>query len=599
MTLENILRYRDLETFLQQVAQAVATVLKFDVTITDRELYRVAGTGKYAKLIGQQLPQTSSFGKVLRTKEPSVIFNPREEEDCLQCESLGVCTESCHISYPLIMDGHAIGVLALIGFTEEQRQRLAENYEDYLTFVARMAQLVVSSAKSEQSRLELKEAQDRLQGIVEAVPEGILAIDGDGVVICCNQAAARILNVRQDEMVGRALADQIPDAPLLRLLEGEEGYRNRQVSISSRNGILRHVTTANPLKSNGKIVGAVSLLKSLQHAKEMAYTLLENQPDTTIDNILTIDKHMQEVKQMALRAAQSEFTVLIRGESGTGKELFARAIHHHSPRSAKPFVAVNCAALPEDLLESELFGYEEGAFTGAKRGGKPGKFELAHQGTLFLDEVADCSLRLQAKLLRVLDSGECQRIGGTETNRVDVRVVAATNRDLESMVAKGEFREDLYFRLNVVPIRIPPLRERKRDIRLLMDHFMSKFAASIGRSKPEISPETLEILTEYPWPGNVRELENTVQYLLTTYTGERVEPPHLPARITESNRAGANDNAEASIVIMPVQKWEQMAIKEGLKRLGRTPQAKETLARMLGMSRSTLYRKIRRYKLDS
>ena len=213
-----------------------------------------------------------------------------------------------------------------------------------------------------------------------------------------------------------------------------------------------------------------------------------------------------------------------------------RAIHYHSQRHSGPFVAVNCAAVPEELLESELFGYENGAFTGARRGGKPGKFELADQGTLFLDEVGDCSLRLQAKLLRALDSGEIQRIGGTHTVETNVRIVSATNQNLEQMVEDGEFREDLYFRLNVIPIWIPPLRERQEDILPLFKCFLHKYSASMDYVTPQLSQEAIEILLHYEWPGNVRELQNAAQYVLHTCIDKVIRPQHLPVRFMQASQ---------------------------------------------------------------
>jgi transcriptional regulator with PAS, ATPase and Fis domain len=431
--------------------------------------------------------------------------------------------------------------------------------------------------------------------VVEAVREGIVAVDADGNIICCNQAAARILRLDGLDPIGTKLADFFPDAPMLQVLSTGTGYTNREVTLSSPAGTLRHVSTATPLFSNGRVVGAVALLKTLEDVHRIAYEISESQPDRPIDHILGQAPLLQEAKQMALRAASSSASVLLIGESGTGKELFARAIHYHSARGSGPFVAVDCAAVPEDLLESELFGYEEGAFTGARKGGKPGKFELAHGGTLFLDEVGDCSLRLQAKLLRALDRGEIERVGGTRTIRVDVRLVAATNKDLEQMVRNGEFREDLYFRLNVIPIRIPPLRNRKVDILPLFRHFLDKHASRMGRETPSVSPDTEQILQDYWWPGNVRELENVAQYVLHTCAERLVEPRHLPPRLIAPGRY---DGPLAPARSRSAPEEERKFIAEGLRRLGKTPHAKDILARQLGVSRATIYRKIKKYGLD-
>ena len=250
------------------------------------------------------------------------------------------------------------------------------------------------------------------------------------------------------------------------------------------------------------------------------------------DEIVGTSGKMQEVYKIIERVANSNATVLIRGESGTGKELVARAIHFNSPRSAKPFIAVSCAALPETLLESELFGHEKGAFTGAV-GQKAGRFELANQGTLFLDEIAEVSLAMQVKLLRVLQERKFERVGGTKTLSMDVRMIAATNRNLEDAVAAGEFREDLYYRLQVIQVFLPQLRDRREDIPPLVEHFVEKFNTQNGRDIKFVSPECMELLMKYDWPGNIRELENAIErgVVLADPNSELITPDLLPAAI--------------------------------------------------------------------
>ncbi len=238
---------------------------------------------------------------------------------------------------------------------------------------------------------------------------------------------------------------------------------------------------------------------------------------------------MVELKKLALKASQINAPVLIMGESGTGKELFAHAIHYASERRLYPFIRLNCSAIPKDLLESELFGYEAGAFTGAGAKGKPGKFELAHQGSIFLDEISDLPLEMQPKLLRVLEEKEMERLGGTRMTRSDFRLIAATHAKLESLVEQGAFRKDLYYRLNVLPLQIPPLRQRKEDIPLISEHLIRKFQREEGTKMVLISPEVLEILQNYYWPGNVRELANILERILYTIDGDTILPRHLPS----------------------------------------------------------------------
>jgi len=493
-----------LQSFVQQMAQAVAAIIEFDVTVVGRQLTRLAGTGSYGSLVGQQVPASSAFAEAMRVGRPHLVVDPRRDPACQACEAGGSCSETCHAAYPLMLDSQPIGVLGLIGFTEEQRRRMADHGQDYLALVESIARMVESAARY-------------------ASP------------------------VRE------------PDAGSDRLM-----------------------------------------------------TLPGSQCGHSFSSILGESPAIVDAKKFALKVATSSSTVLLTGESGTGKELFARAIHANSGQKKGPFVAVNCAAIPDELLDSELFGYDEGAFTGARRGGKPGRFELADGGTLFLDEIADCSLRMQAKLLRAVDYGEIQRVGSVRTIRPDVRIIAATNKDIEALARRGEFREDLYFRISVIPIHIPALRQRQADIVPLFQHFLDDMSALSRQSRPTMSLAAAAALESYDWPGNVRELRHAAEFALHTCTTGAVEPCHLPRRVASgaARPSGCADPRTAGVVAtacsdaagiagtMSSREWERAAIEQGLRRLGSTPRAKEILARQLGVGRSTIYRKIRKYVLE-
>jgi DNA-binding NtrC family response regulator len=305
----------------------------------------------------------------------------------------------------------------------------------------------------------------------------------------------------------------------------------------------------------------------------------------------TANSRMAEAINLAARAAPSRATILVRGESGTGKELLARAIHYASPRSKGPLVAVSVAALPETLLESELFGHDRGAFTGADREHR-GRFELADGGTLVLDEIGDLPKSTQVKLLRVLQEQAFERLGGTRTIRVDVRVIAATNRDLEAMVARGEFRDDLYYRLNVVAIEIPPLRERREDIPALVDHFLRRFAADGQAAVKEVSREAMDVLLKYHYPGNVRELENIMHRAVVLTRGAAITTADLPIRVTRPRAAG--EGTAATIFTERVAEFERALIVEALER---ADGVQTRAARALGMSERHLRYKLRKYQL--
>jgi len=321
--------------------------------------------------------------------------------------------------------------------------------------------------------------------------------------------------------------------------------------------------------------------------KEVLYLRSEVARDHQFENLVGKNARMQEIYTLITRVADNNATVLLTGESGTGKEVLARAIHQQSNRAAKPFVAVNCAAIPAELLESELFGHEKGAFTGAIAT-KVGKFELATGGTLFLDEVGSMRLDLQAKILRALQEREVERVGGTRTIKIDVRVLAATNRDLKRAVEEGAFREDLYYRLNVVPITLPDLKDRQEDIPLLANHFMRKFSQESNPGIREISKEAMAILLSYPWPGNVRELENVIERAVTLGRGEAILPEDLPPHLA----GGAGPVERALAHEASLEELEREYIHTVLRR---TKWHQIRAASILGIDRRTLYRKIRRY----
>ncbi|HSQ33344.1 MAG TPA: sigma 54-interacting transcriptional regulator, partial [Peptostreptococcaceae bacterium] len=316
----------------------------------------------------------------------------------------------------------------------------------------------------------------------------------------------------------------------------------------------------------------------------------------SFDNIIGISDSIERVKKEALIASHSSSTVLITGESGTGKELFARAIHNSSSRSNKPFVAVNCAAIPDNLLESELFGYEEGAFTGARKGGKLGKFEIANRGTIFLDEIGDMSLHLQAKLLRVLQEREVNKLGAKNNTYIDVRIIAATNKNLEDMIEKGQFRDDLYYRLNVIPIHIPSLRERKEDISLLVENMINNYSIKLNKRVYDIESKALDSIVDYSWPGNIRELQNIIEYSVNMSIGEIIRFENIPKKIKNNIRKIEIKDNE---FITPIYELERIEILKALDKYKDYKKDKEKVAQALGISKATLYRKLKEYKIVS
>lgn len=335
--------------------------------------------------------------------------------------------------------------------------------------------------------------------------------------------------------------------------------------------------------------------------KQLTEKIQNQEENDPFLHLIGMSQAMLATKEKARKVAASDSSILIRGESGTGKELFAKAIHQASHRGAYTFMSINCGAIPEHLLESELFGYEEGAFTGAKKGGKPGKIELANKGTLFLDEIGDMPLLLQVKLLRVLQEKQIERIGSVKgAQSVDVRIIAATHRDLEKMVRDGQFREDLYYRLNVIPLSIPPLRDRRDDIVLLAHHFLQPYAASLGKQVSSIHEDAKHALLKYEWPGNVRELANAMEYAVNMELTSRIGLDQLPSNIKEQGTSRSHNGKNG----MPVEdelnlkEIEKRTICAALEKVYEQSEPKEKAAELLGISRATLFRKINEYGIQ-
>ncbi|MCL4440662.1 MAG: sigma 54-interacting transcriptional regulator, partial [Firmicutes bacterium] len=484
---------------------------------------------------------------------------------------------------PVIVDGKVVGAVAV--------------FQDVTEIQKIIDELTTKNEK-------IKELKDTLTSILELSSDGIVAVDRDYVITMANESFAGFFNKKVDEIVGKHVKQVYGNYIFPRAMEtGESEYGY----VTSLNG---HEIIANrvPIKKNGQIVGAlgtvafknISDLYRLNEKIKNLRSQLDFYRDElvrvkraryTFDQIIGDNKDFAALKKIARRVAHTQSTVLIRGESGTGKELFAQAMYIESRRSEGPFIRVNCAAVPETLLESELFGYKEGAFTGAKKGGQVGKFELAHKGVIFLDEIGDMSLNMQAKVLRVLQEKEIERLGDSRPHHVDVRVIAATNRNLEEMIDRGEFREDLYYRVNVVTLIIPPLRERDGDLDLLIKHFIEKFSRQFGISVDGVDEESRQLLLSHRWPGNIRELENVVERAFNLLEGKIIKKEHLPLYLQNAKKHG---KVQLGGLPRLIEEIEKEAILEALERCGGN---KLQTAESLGISRAGLYKKMKRYNI--
>jgi len=451
------------------------------------------------------------------------------------------------------------------------------------------------------SRRKEQEKTERYRCIVDSVSEGIIAVDRKGMVISVNKSARDFLRINEEDVSGRPLKSIISNSPLLGVIAGGRPVLNKVETIKGSAFVTNHV----PVKIGSELVGGVFTFKDMstvvraerEFRRSCAKGLVAKY---ALEDVVHKSKAMEDVLKRARRFAGSDSTVLISGETGTGKELLAHGIHAISPRKRKPLVSINCAALPEQLLESELFGYEDGAFTGSRRGGKPGLFEIAHEGTIFLDEIGATPQSVQTRLLRVLQEKEVMRIGGDRLIPVNVRVIAATNKDLNQEVRQGNIREDLFFRLNILHIHIPPLRSRTGDLPLLVSTLIDRTAKKYGNGKAPMVPNTcIRKLMNYAWPGNIRQLENFIErFLLLTGTRFRIDVFNELFMELTAYGAAADSRKPASFSPAAHRKTTDgtdFSSREIWNTLEEEQFCKSRAAKRLGMSRTTLWRKLKEH----
>jgi len=453
-------------------------------------------------------------------------------------------------------------------------------------------------------------SKKKLTPLLDELAEGIIAVDMDGIIFYVNPAYTRILGVPAGKILGKNMHIIENSANLLEVLNtGEPIVREKQLIQT----VQRYVSVRMfPLIIHGEMVGAASIFHDTTEINHLNFELervsqraaeynrqIEAQVVLRENNIIGESRSFINSVMKATAVAATDATVLLRGENGVGKEVFTRLLHQNSSRKSKPFIAMNCAAIPESLIESELFGYEEGSFTGAKRGGQLGKFQLAESGTLFLDEIGDMPQAMQAKLLRVLQEGEIEKIGRQGSIAIDVRLIAATNQPLEQMVEDGRFRRDLFYRLNVVPIEIPPLREREHDVILLASHYLEQYNQKYGK-QIRISEDVYQLFLKYPWPGNIRELQNVVESCVVLCSRETIQIEDLPDNMIHVTSNGMVADSAAISNQFPERLDDAVASCERatiLAALNANGQNRQKAIECLGISRRTFYRKVLQYQI--
>lgn len=570
----------------------------FIIRLTDRDGYVLEHIGEekivnmYTSLglcdgynIREEIIGTNALGIALITGEPIQVLGG---EHYIQ-EHHKLTSSACPIKDK---NGQMLGVLSITG-----------NYElvhpHTLGMVVAAAEAIEKEIKLEERNRELKLINERFYQITESISEGIIRIDSAGSIVSINRFARKLLSFKENDIIGKDFKYMLSSdnrAEIIRGISNCRKYEEEEIYFKTRTGrkktCIANVTPIKSINSKG-LEGAVITLREVKMVHSLVNKIVGANAKFTFNDILGNSDSIRQAIKMASISANTNTTILLQGESGTGKEMFAQAIHNESDRRDYPFVFLNCGAIPRELVSSELFGYIEGAFTGAKRGGHPGKFELADGGTIFLDEIGDMPLDAQVSLLRVLEDRKVVRVGGHDVIPIDVRVIAATNKDLCEEVELGNFRRDLFYRINVMTINTPSLRERKEDVRIFIDYFFDKFSRSIGKNVKGVGQSFYKGMMNYNWPGNVRELQNVIQTVVNVVENNSVLTyKNIPSYVKPKE---LSNHINSKVQLLTLDEIEKSAISKTIQELNGNIAA---AAKILGIGRSTMYRKMKKYNIE-
>lgn len=583
----NSLYLKNIQESVIRYASVISNILKIDVEIVDEGLNRIAGTGIFKNKINENIKKNGFvYKETINKKKIQLIENPGEHRLCKNCLEKDNCLEKMEVSFPIVYEERVVGVIGVVCSTIEQKNRLLNDLDTIVSFIEQIAELI--SAKISEYRKEIIQIKslDFFKEIVNSVNDGVIVVDSNSLISSINKKGENELKLKPPVKGNKITIDETDDN------FNENSTYQIKIDETKYEVVGRVIQSSLDIKEYSKIL----IFNKLMNVKQEAVTLTYGNNKTDLSDIVGESDAMKSLKKKIKSISNLKSTVLITGESGTGKELVARSIHAEGERRNKPFIAINCGAIPESLLESELFGYVKGAFSGANANGRIGKFELANRGVIFLDEIGDMPLYLQVKLLRVLQEKTVVRIGSNKLTPLDIRIVAATNKDLKELVRKGKFREDLYYRLNVIPIEVPALRERGKDLNLLVNVLVDKYNKLFNKYVSKIDDEVLEMFRKYKWQGNVRELENVVEFMVSlSDTRGIVDKSMLPESFIENYNELLNDNIDKSInikEIIPLKDIEKLYIKKAIEKYGNTTEGKKIAAKKLGIGIATLYRKI-------
>jgi PAS domain S-box-containing protein len=536
---------------------------------------------------------TNAIGTALEEKIPVQI---NSYEHYCKLHHVWTCSAA-----PIFNDqGKIIGILNMSGPSRETHKHTLGMVVSAVTAIMYQMRIIAKNR-------EINTVNKQMRNVFNTISDGVIIVDPDGTIGQINPVAEGLLGLSSREAKGKSCELFFSESKWIRdtLRLGQE-FNYLEVTLRGNTGINNCLVSSNPiLNEKGQVTGAVVIFNPIKKIRNLVNRLSGAHASFSFQDIIGQNHQLLAAVQTATLAADKRSNILLQGESGTGKELFAQAIHNASPRRHGPFIAINCGAIPRELLGSELFGYVDGAFTGARRGGRTGKFELASGGTLFLDEIAEMPLGKQVSLLRAVQEKEITRIGDDKVTPVDVRIICATNKDLKAEVEKGNFRQDLYYRLNVIKIRLPSLRERREDISLQFHYFLEQTSEKMDMPIPKVESEVLEYLSRYDWPGNVRELQNVVERMINISNGSKITLEHLPNEILyfipQNNIPEQNNHLSANIKNQRERQKQYKAQMERQRIIELMHKHGGNISRMaeeMNVSRNTIYRKMKQYGIE-
>ena len=560
----------DVRLSIERYVTAIGNALRLEVAIFDNNSSLFFATPTYIKKKGQ-IVHAPSISEVI--ENGSVLVNtPGEMASCIGCRFKKHCPSTIEVLCCIHADTEVAGVLDFTSFTKEGQKRISENTSVYLNAITELANLIGNLLVTRSDRKTPLNMDANLISVMELCEQPLLLTDAHGVILQYNHLASNLLEFCG--ITSSSLWQLFPPSVVRKIMEGNDLFE-KSVTIGDKETKISTRTVMVDGQTTGFFIRLSENLFEIPKGTGFFEGIIGNSPA------------ISEVQKMIKRVADSPTPILITGETGTGKELAARAIHEQSGRNKYPFVAINCSSIPDTLFESELFGYEEGSFTGAKKGGKIGKIEMAQGGTLFLDEIGEMPLFAQPKLLRILQEYELERVGSNKKIHLDIRIIAATNRDLSEMVREKKFRGDLFYRINVINLKLPPLRVRKGDIIPIAENYLKKLKMKLNTPLKVISPEAGEELLNYDWPGNVRELQNIIEYAANLCETDTLMPDDLPSFLNLEPMSA--DTPEPSFTAKSPQ---DTALLEQLEKYGYTLEGKKQIAANMGISLRTLYRRI-------